>query len=274
MNPAYLMLKTANSLYGRPPASLSEGEMARARRLAERQSGLERKVLASAEARDVAVPATTLAAALTEIRGRYADEAAYTADLAANGLDPAAYAAALERELRVQAVLDRVGARTARVSDVDVELYYHYHPEQFTRPETRRARHILVTVNETLPDNTRAAARARIDAVAARLARDPRRFEEQALKHSECPTALQGGLLGEVPRGTLYPELDAALFELAPGQLSDVLESPLGWHVLLCEAVNPAQRADLGAVRDTIRASLEGRRRATCQRAWLKTLGD
>jgi nitrogen fixation protein NifM len=272
MNAAYLVLKTAGSLYGKPPRSLSAEEMSQARRLADRQSRLERQVLASPEARDVAVPAATLAAALAEIRGRYADEAALLADLADNGLDLAAFTDALERELRAQAVLDRVGARAARVSDIDVELYYHYHPEQFTRPETRRVRHILVTINADLADNTREVARARIEAIAARLARDPDRFEEQALKHSECPTAMQGGLLGEAPRGTLYPELDAVLFDLAPGQLSGVVESPLGWHILLCEAVTPAHTLGLDEVRGAIRDNLETRRKGTCQRSWLKSL--
>lgn len=269
---AYLMLKTAQGLFGKSPAGLSEEERQRVGRTARKQFDLESKVLATVEARDVVVPEVTLRDAVGEIRARYPDEAALAADLAVQGLDLASYAAALERELKVNAVLDKVGARAAAVSDIDAELYYHYHPEQFQRPETRTARHILITVNEAMPDNTRAAARTRIEAIAARLAKDPKRFEEQALKHSECPTALNGGLMGEAKRGQLFPELDAALYQLEAMALSGVVESELGFHLLRCDAITPAGLIPLRQAREKVREHLQEKRRQTCIRAWLKSL--
>jgi peptidyl-prolyl cis-trans isomerase C len=269
---AYLELKAAQNLYGKAPAALEAAERARVQSVAAKQYGLEARVLAAPEARDASVPAASLAAALDEVKKRYADAADFHADLLHNGLDEAGFTDALERELRVEAVLEKVGTRAARVSDIDVELYYQYHPDQFRRPETRRARHILVTVNDDLADNTRAAAQARIEAIAARLARDPGRFEEQAMKHSECPTALQGGLLGEVPQGQLYPELDAALFRMHEGETSDILESPMGLHLLRCEAITPAAVLALRDARGPIRTLLEQRRKRVCQQAWVKQL--
>lgn len=267
---AYLLLKTATSLFGKGPTELSPGELDRAHRLAARQHALEARVLASAEARGVVVPDATLQAALGEIRGRYASEDEFVEDLARNGLDLDQFTAALARELKVEAVLDKVASRAVPVSDIDVELYYHYHQKQFLRPERRTARHILVTVNPGLPENTRAAARARIEAIAARLAKDPRRFEEQAMKHSECPSALHGGLLGAFVRGQLYPELEAALFALRPRQLSGIVETALGYHLLRCDAIEPAGVLGLEEVRQRIRQLLSERRRQTCLRAWLK----
>jgi nitrogen fixation protein NifM len=269
---AYLELKTAQNLFGKSPTELAEAERARVRSLADRQYGMEARVLRAPEARDAMVPEASLQAALREIRKRYAEEDEFLADLAKNGLDAAAFTAALERELRVEAILEKVGARAAKVADIDVDLYYHYHPDQFRRPETRRARHILVTINESLVDNQREVARARIDAIAGRLAKDPRRFEEQALKHSECPTALAGGLLGDIPRGQLYPELDAVLFSMQAGQISDVLESPLGFHLLWCEAISAAGVLSQQQAREPIRKLLERRRKRVCQQAWMKQL--
>jgi nitrogen fixation protein NifM len=269
---AYLELKTAQSLFGKSPTELAEDERQRVRALADRQYGLEARVLRAPEAGDAMVPAASLQAAFEEIRKRYAEEDEFIADLARNGLDQAAFNAALERELRVEAILEKVGARAPQVSEIDVELYYHYHPDQFRRPETRLARHILVTLNPTLPDNTEVAARSRIEAIAARLEKSPRRFEEQALKHSECPTALQGGRLGDIPRGQLYPELDAALFSLTAGRISAVLESPLGYHLVLCEAITPERILSLNQARGPIRARLEKNRKRICQQAWLKQL--
>ncbi len=269
---AYLELKTAQTLFGKAPTDLAEAEREKVRHLADRQHGLEARVLRSAEARDTVVPEASVRAALEEIRKRYPEEAEFSADLARNGLDSEGYLRALERELKVEAVLDKVGSRASQVSEIDVELYYQYHPDQFRREETRRARHILVTLNPDLAENTPEAARGRIDAIAARLAKDPKRFEEQALKHSECPTALQGGLLGDMPRGKLYPELDAALFALDAGRISGVLESPLGYHLLLCEAIQAARVLKLEQARGPIRAMLEQNRRRICQQAWMKQL--
>lgn len=269
---AYLELKTAQSLFGKSPTELAEAERAKVRNLADRQYGLEARVLHAPEARDAMVPQASLQAALEEIRKRYPQAEEFDSDLARNGLDQDGFVAALERELRVEAILEKIGTHAPRVSEIDVELYYHYHPDQFRRPETRRARHILITLNPELPENTATTARARIEAVAARLTKEPKRFEEQAMKHSECPTALQGGRLGDIPRGKLYPELDAALFTTPAGQVSDVLESPLGYHLLWCESIQEERVLSLDQARAPIRNLLEQRRKRVCQQAWMKQL--
>jgi peptidyl-prolyl cis-trans isomerase C len=270
---AYLILKTAHGLFQRGPRELVDGERQQVETLARRQHRLETLVLSAPEARDVVVPQATLETAYAEIRGRYPDEVDFHNDLIDNGLNPALLMKSLERELKVEAVLDKEASRAARVSDIDVELYYHYHPEQFTRPETRRTRHILITINESMPENTRQRARQRIDAIADRLARDPRRFEEQALKHSECPTAMQGGLLGDARRGQLFPELDALLFSMRAGEIAPVTESTLGFHLLLCESIQPAGPIPLHLAKPRIREMLEERRRQICRSAWVKRLG-
>jgi peptidyl-prolyl cis-trans isomerase C len=269
---AYLALKAAHKLYGKGPDNLRPEEFQRVRKMARQQHDLEARVLVATEARDAVVPPSTLAAAMDEIRGRYPDEDDFIEDLARNGLDKAGFAKAMERELKVEAILEKVSTRAARVSDVEVEIYYRYHPDQFRRPETRSARHILVTINETIDENKRSAARTRIEEVAARLAKEPQRFEEQALKHSECPTALDGGKLGELPRGKLFPELDKALFELKAGEVSGVLESELGFHVLRCDAVNEAGVLGFAQAKPHIRKLMEQKRKRVCQQAWLKQL--
>ena len=199
---AYLALKVAQKLYSKAPAALQPKEFEHVQSKAQQQHKLEARVLVASEARDVMVPPSTLEAAMQEIRGRYPGEEDFISDLANNGLDETSFATALEREMKVEAILEKVGTQAAKISDMDVELYYQYHPEQFRRPETRLARHILITINAAIAENTRAEAGKRIATIQARLAREPQRFEEQALKHSECPTALDGGKLGDLSRKT------------------------------------------------------------------------
>lgn len=270
MNVAYLVLKTAHNLYGKNPGALAGEEMRRVESLAARQFEIEARVLASDEARDVVVPEATLEAAMAEVRNRYQDLASFQDDLAGNGLSMDTYRSSLERELKVEAVLDKVGSRAARVSDIDVELYYRLHPEQFQRPETRVARHILLTINPDLPGNSREEGLARMQAIELRLRKDPSRFEEQALKHSECPTAMNGGLIGPVTRGQLYPELDQLLFEMDAMTLSPIVESSMGWHLLRCDQVNDAGVVPIHQVREKIRVTLMQRRKRVCQQAWLQ----
>ncbi len=269
---AYLALKAAQKLYSKAPAALLHDEFERVQKMARKQHQLETRVLAAPEARDAMVPPSTLEAAMQEIRGRYPNEEDFANDLAQNGLDEASFATALERELKVEAILEKVGTQAAKVSDMDVELYYQYHPEQFRRPEIRLARHILITINDTIAENTRAEARKRIEEIAARLAKEPQRFEEQALKHSECPTALDGGKLGDLPRGKLFPELDKVLFELKAGEVSGVLESELGFHVLRCDAITEAGVLKYDQAKQHIRKLMEQKRKRVCQQEWVKHL--
>jgi nitrogen fixation protein NifM len=269
---AYLALKAAQKLYSKAPAALQPEEFERVQSMAQQQHKLEARVLVAPEARGVMVPASTLEAAMQEIRGRYPSGEEFLNDLASNGLDEKSFATALEREMKVEAILEKVATHAAKISDMDVELYYQYHPEQFRRPETRLARHILITINETIADNTRSAAHKRIATLATRLTKEPQRFEEQALKHSECPSALDGGKLGDLPRGKLFPELDKALFELKAGEVSGVLESELGFHILRCDAISEAGVLGFDQAKPHIRKLLEQKRKRAYQQAWVKGL--
>ncbi len=273
MNPlAYYQLKAAQALFGKPCAALATAEARKVAAVAQRYAHIEAAVLASPQARGVCLADDAVAGALGEIRARYAEPDAYAADLAAAGLDAATLERAVQRDLLVETVLARVGAEACKVGTVEAEIFYYAHLDRFRSPERRVARHILVTVNEDFDDNRREVALRRIEEIARRLAAKPGRFEEQAIKHSECPTALNGGLLGEVTRGQLYPELDAALFALKEGGISDVLESELGFHVLRCDRIQSARTLSYSEVAPSLRRRLTEERAQRHAREWLEGL--
>lgn len=270
--PLYYQLKAAQALFAKPCADLDAAESARVRKVALRYAAIESAVLGSVEAHGVCLPDGAVNDALTEIRGRYEDEDAFHAALAGAGLDSHRLSSALQRDLLVDLVLERVGARAEPLGETETEIFYYTHLDRFRRSERRTARHILVTVNDTLPDNTHDKAEQRIGQIARRLRDKPHRFEEQALKHSECPTALNGGLLGAIPRGQLYPALDQALFALPEGAMSDVLESELGFHLVRCDLIDAERTLAFDEVCDALRTRLteERARRETHQ--WLEQL--
>ena len=268
----YLALKLAARLYSKPLEVLAADELRRVKTVAAKQHELETLILTTPEAASVMLPETSIEASLAEIRERYASDADFNADLDRIGLDAPLLRQAVERDMVVEAVLEKIAARAVAVSDTEVEIFWFMHRDRFRRAETRVLRHILVTINEQLAGNERPAARARIDAIQARLAKSPERFAEQALKHSECPTAMNGGLLGSVPRGQLYPELEAVAFALAEASLSEPVESELGYHLIHCETINPERQSQLDEVRPTIREHLEQQRRSVCQKSWINSL--
>ncbi|MDH2915449.1 MAG: peptidylprolyl isomerase, partial [Gallionella sp.] len=84
--------------------------------------------------------------------------------------------------------------------------------------------------------------------------------------------ALDGGKLGDLPRGKLFPELDAALFELKAGEVSGVLESELGFHVLRCDTISAASVLGFAQAKQHIRKLMEQKRKRACQQAWIRQL--
>jgi peptidyl-prolyl cis-trans isomerase C len=268
----YLTLKLARELYSKTPDALDDAERKRVGAVAARQQEIEQRILGSAKAALVLLPEASIEACVKDIRNRYPDEPEFEADLGRSGLDIESLRAAIERDLKVEAVLEQVAAATPAVSETEVEIFYLQHLDRFKKPETRTLRHILVTINDDMAGNTRDAAQAKIEAIRERLLKDFSRFSEQALKHSECPTAMNGGLLGKVPRGKLYPEVEAVAFELEAGELSAVVESELGFHVVLCDAVEHESQVPLADVHERVREHLASTRHAAAQKAWIARL--
>ncbi len=270
----YHLLRGALERFSKNLAELDAGQLAEARRQADRTWSIESLVLASAEAAEVILPSTQVDAAYAELLSRYTDDTAFEADLRSNGLNRELLRQALHRELVFDSVMQRVAARRLTVSQIDARLYYEFHVDRFLVPEQRTARQILITINDDFVENRRRAAQSRIRAMAAKLKRGPNRFADQARKHSECPSALEGGKLGNIRRGQLFPELDSALFSMAEGAVSDVVETEVGFHLLWCEKIIPARAIPFAKAEPRIRALLEERNRRNCQKAFINQLSE
>jgi len=266
---AYATLRTALAAFGKPPQELTAEESASVQERVSRELAMRDAVLTSEEAASVTVNKGEIDASLQELEERYENREAFLQALARNGLNRQRLREAIAAELKVDAVLAFVDAEAPSVSDDEVRAYYDGHRERFVYPETRDVRHILVTINEEIVDNCRESALKRISQIAWRLKRRPGRFGEQAMKHSECPTALQEGRLGRVPRGKLFPELDAMLFAMQEGEISAPVESELGYHLLYCEKIHPGGEMSFAEAAPRIRNMLEKLSARAYQQAWV-----
>lgn len=269
---SYIRLRTALHLFKTPPANLNDNQRQQVEKQARHEWQIEESVLKSNEAIGVLISDVEIEHAYQEIRQRYDDENVFLTELAKNDLDETQLRLALARQCKVNTVLDKVGSRAEIVSDLDIELYYRLHQDKFHLPERRTVSHIFISINPDYPENTRLEALKRANDIHAKLHKKPFKFAELALKHSECPTALQGGDLGTVPRGKLYPELDAMLFKMKQGSISPVIESEIGWHILLCKQIHKAENLSLAKVAPKIRTLIQDRSKQEWIRAWLANL--
>jgi peptidyl-prolyl cis-trans isomerase C len=268
----YHLLRNSLDTYRKNLTQLDADEQSVVRRKAQKSFEIESLVLASPEAGKVQIGAAQLDRSLREVAERYADEQDLQQDLQANGLTLDVLRRALHRELLFDGVMQYVASRSAEISEVDMRLFYEMHRQRFSEPERRVASHILITINEDFAENNRVAARCRIDRLLEKLAGRGNRFRDFARRYSECPSAMEGGRLGEILKGQLYPQLDQALFAMAEGAISPVLESPLGFHILYCEKIKAGRRQPFSKAAPRIRELLLARQQRNCQKVWLSEL--
>ena len=143
---------------------------------------------------------------------------------------------ALREETRWDLLVERVlESEVLPGIDVDVETtreFYEQHAEQFTEGGGVRARHILIGISPDASDREKTEARERADSL-RREAEGGADFSELARTHSEDPgSAANGGDLGVVVRGQTVPDFEAALLALEPGDVSELVETPFGYHVI------------------------------------------
>ncbi len=143
-----------------------------------------------------------------------------------------------------------------RVTDEEVAARYAADRERYEEPEQRHARHILFQVTDTDSDAVRAKKRKKAEEVLA-LARKGGDFAALARKYSEGPSGKNGGDLGFFTRRSMVKPFADAVFAMQPGTVSDIVETPFGYHIIKLEEVRPARLRPLEEVRETIVAELK-----------------
>jgi len=157
-----------------------------------------------------------------------------------------------QRQIRYVAIPLQRFMQHDNPSAEEVNDYYTRHLETFQRPEQVRARHILFKVASSASAEQEAQVRTRAEAVLAAL-RNGEDFATLAKQYSEdTATAEQGGDLGYFPRGQMVAPFEEAAFSLPVGQLSDVVRTPFGWHILRVEDKREAETKPLAEVESEI----------------------
>jgi len=146
--------------------------------------------------------------------------------------------------------------------------------DQLRSPDLLEAQHILFAAAPDDPDG-RSAALAAAQAALAEIERSPDRFEALAKAHSACPSAAQGGWLGQVVRGTTVPEFETYLFSLEEGETCAApVPTRYGYHIVRLLRRADGRPLPYAAVRDQIARRLEEQSYLKALRAHIEGLAS
>ena len=144
-------------------------------------------------------------------------------------------------------------AAQINVSDADIKSYYEQNTKQYGTEEQRRASHILIGVNKDASDADKAAAKAKAEKLLASLRKNPQEFAKLAKENSvDTGSAERGGDLGFFGKGSMVKPFEDAAFKLKQDEVSDLVQSDYGFHIIKVTAIKPAAVKPLEQVKSEI----------------------
>lgn len=197
----------------------------------------------------------------------YQQQAKVTEDKIKAYYDTHAAAFEVPEHLTAQYVLLNQSAVASQVSvtDADAQDYYKQNIGRYTSEEQRRARHILITIKSGASQSDKDAAKAKAVKLLAELKQHPDQFADLAKANSEDPgSAKQGGDLGYFTVKDMVKPFADAVFALKKGEISDVVESDFGYHIIQLDDIKPAvvkPFAEVEAsIKDEIKQQMENKK--------------
>lgn len=146
----------------------------------------------------------------------------------------------------------------AKVSEGDIEAAYKANAARYSTPEQRQASHILIRADKGAPEAAVKEANDKAEQILAQLKAAPGDFAKLAKQHSQDPgSASKGGDLGFFGRGMMVKPFEEAVFALAQGQISAVVRSDFGFHIIQLTGIKPERARPLAEVRSEITAELK-----------------
>ena len=219
--------------------------------------GLVRRELLYQESRKkVQVTEAQVNEALKKLKDQYTSDAEFANSLNAMRLSPASLKTQVERTLVIDKMIESEFTPKAVVTDKDIRAYYDQNRDSFREPEQVRASHFLVRVDSKWDAAKKTAARKKIEEVRSKI-QQKQDFESMARTYSEDPSGPKGGDLGYVRQGQIIKPLEEALFALKSGEVSDIVESGLGYHLIKAGDRKPEVTTPFEKVKDQLRTALK-----------------
>jgi peptidyl-prolyl cis-trans isomerase D len=201
-----------------------------------------------------------------EVQGQWFEPKTFATQVKPSDADIEAYYKAKEAEFKLPeqasieyVMLDVEGLkRGVTVSEEDLKKYYSENASRYVAAEERRARHILIKAEGSASPAEKQKAKAKAEELLADLRKAPTTFEALAKKHSQDPgSAERGGDLDYFGRGAMVKPFEDAAFGMKPGEISPVIESDFGYHIIKLEATRGGEKKSFDSVRAEIESEVK-----------------
>ncbi len=209
--------------------------------------------------------------ALEEFKAAFKDEKAYQQELGEMGFTEASLTTQIQDGLTIKSLIDKEVVQKLSLSDQQVRAYYDDNPNLFRKPEQVKASHILVQVPQNADEAKRAEALSTIQALKTRID-NGENFATLAMEHSDCPSKAKGGDLGFFGREQMVKPFSDAAFALQPGQISDVVQTRFGYHLIRVTERQAEQTMAFNDVKEAIATRLRQEQEGKKIDAYLENL--
>lgn len=218
---------------------------------------IEREILwQQAVDKGLVVNEQTVSAELERMKRQYVNAAILNNMLKNRDMSQEEFLGSIKRDLTIQALIERKIARAVTIPDRVCEDYYRNNLQRFEEPEKIRASHICIFVNGNAPDEKRRATVVAMQALERRL-QQGEAFEDLAREASQCASSERGGDLGYLARGAMDPEFEKAAFALKLNEVSPIVESSMGYHIIKVTDRLPARVMRFDEVKQTVARQLK-----------------
>ena len=224
-------------------------------------------LLDQAQRLDLPVTAKDVDAEVARVVQQVGGEENYKKALAAQGITEEAFRRELEKGARVNMLVGQACAHVQDPTEEEVTAFYEAHKSEYVAEPQVLCQHILVKGSND-------AALDKIKEIRERIVNDKADFAEEAKKHSDCPSGAQGGSLGWFGRGMMVPEFDKAAFEMKKGEVSGVVTTEFGYHIIYKADERGGRQQTIVDVHDQIKDLLRHEARGKAMDAYVAELRE
>ena len=168
---------------------------------------------------------------ITKMRKRFPNEVEFKNALTRMNYSESQLKAHIKKSLATQQFIGTYIAKNYTVSDQEIKDFYESNPKLFQQPEEVRASHILIKVEPQANESQKAVAQKKMKEIQDKL-KNGEDFAALAKKFSQCPSGAKNGDLGYFSRGKMVKPFEEAAFALKPGEVSDIVETKFGYHLI------------------------------------------
>ena len=211
-------------------------------------------LLDQAQRLDIPVTEKDIDAEVARVVQQVGGEENYKKALAAQGISEAM-------------LVNQACAHVADPTEDEVTAFYEAHKAEYVEPHQVLCQHILVKGSND-------AALDKIKEIRERIVNDKADFAEEAKKHSDCPSGAQGGSLGWFGRGMMVPEFDKAAFEMKKGEVSGIVTTEFGYHIIYKADEKGGGQQTIVDVHDQIKDLLRHEARGKAMDAYVAELRE